>query len=481
MIDFTKKIKNSNKFRQAAIAFQRTGQFCPYPQGTTEYFKFWDEETKRSLDGYYADDGDFISGYNYFYINYCPIERITHVDYTDKHGKHKLRRVRKLEFPDFYDYDYYYFSAVEEAETTGKHLAVLKSRRKGYSYKAGGMMCRNFYLIPGSKSYAYASNKQYLTEDGILTKAWSFMDFIDTNTPWAKKRQVTNSTMHKKASFFVTDDYGNKVEVGYKSEIIGLSLKDNPDVVRGKAGKLILFEEAGSFSELAAAWQIARPSVEQDGITFGIQIAFGTGGDKDSNFSALKNMFYSPDGFNCIGFPNIWDNNAGDKPCGFFIPQHTNLDVRDDKGRRLYMDEDGNTLHKKAVDYIMAERQLVIQNATSSNTVDRFVAEHAETPQEACLEFNGNIFPKKEMQDHLSYIRTHKAVQAHKQVGDLSWAPDGTIKWTVKQQGDIVNYPLPRDQDPKGSVVIWEHPIADAPHGLYIGGCDPWLYAVLFL
>jgi len=220
--------------------------------------------------------------------------------------------------------------------------------------------------------------------------------------------------MHKKASFFVTDDYGNKVEVGYKSEIIGLSLKDNPDVVRGKAGKLILFEEAGSFSELAAAWQIARPSVEQDGITFGIQIAFGTGGDKDSNFSALKNMFYSPDGFNCIGFPNIWDNNAGDKPCGFFIPQHTNLDVRDDKGKRLYMDEDGNTLHKKAVDYIMAERLLVIQNATSSNTVDRFVAEHAETPQEACLEFNGNIFPKKEMQDHLSYIRTHKAVQAHK-------------------------------------------------------------------
>jgi hypothetical protein len=38
---------------------------------------------------------------------------------------------------------------------------------------------------------------------------------------------------------------------------------------------LIIFEEAGSFSELGAAWQIARPSVEQDGVAFGTMIAFG--------------------------------------------------------------------------------------------------------------------------------------------------------------------------------------------------------------
>lgn len=27
------------------------------------------------------------------------------------------------------------------------------------SYKAGSMACRNYYLIPGSKTYIYASNK----------------------------------------------------------------------------------------------------------------------------------------------------------------------------------------------------------------------------------------------------------------------------------------------------------------------------------
>jgi len=49
--------------------------------------------------------------------------------------------------------------------------------------------------------------------------------------------------MRKRAGFFTKDEYGNEVESGYKSEIIGVTLKDNPDVVRGKAGKLIIFEE----------------------------------------------------------------------------------------------------------------------------------------------------------------------------------------------------------------------------------------------
>jgi hypothetical protein len=161
------------------------------------------------------------------------------------------------------------------------------------------MLCRNYYLIPNSKSYVYASNKQYLTDDGILTKAWDYMDFIDKNTAWGKKRSV-NTAMRKRAGFFTKDEFGNEVELGYKSEIIGVTLKDNPDIVRGKKAKLILFEEAGSFKELGAAWQIARPSVEVDSIAFGTMIAFGTGGDEESNFATLKDMFYKPKGYNCI-------------------------------------------------------------------------------------------------------------------------------------------------------------------------------------
>lgn len=473
MVDFTKKIKNSDKFRQPALRFLEVGSYCQYPESTSEYFKYWDEQLDRCKYGYTADDGDFISGYNYFYLNFCPIQRIIYTTITNPDGTTKVKKTRELQFPDFYDYDYYFFLAVEDAEGLGKHLCALKSRRKGYSYKNAAMACRNYYLFPGSKTYIYASNKQYLTEDGILTKAWDYMDFIDKNTAWGKKRSV-NTSMRKRAGFFTKDEYGNEIELGFKSEIIGVTLKDNPDVVRGKAGKLIIFEEAGSFSELGAAWQIARPSVEQDGVAFGTMIAFGTGGDEDSHFETLKDMFYNPDGYNCLGFDNIWDETPSDKQCGFFIPQYTNMDFRDENGNRIYMDKDGNTLYKKSVEYILSERRKVVENATNSVAVDRYVAEHCITPQEACLEFGGNIFPKKELQEQLAKIRTNKSLSNVKQVGDLVWEPDGTLKWVIKKHGDVTHYPLKKDDDPTGAIVIWEHPMKDAPIGLYILGVDPY-------
>lgn len=473
MVDFNKQIKNSDKFREPALQFIATGHYCSYPESTSEFFAYWDEQMDRCKNGYTADDGDYISGYNYFYLNFCPIQRIIYTTVNNPDGSTKIKKTRDLQFPDFYDYDYYFFQAVEDAETEGKHLCALKSRRKGYSYKNAAMACRNYYLFAGSKTYIYASNKQYLTEDGILTKAWDYMDFIDKNTAWGKKRSV-NTQMRKRAGFFTKDEYGNEIELGFKSEIIGVTLKDNPDVVRGKAGKLIIFEEAGSFSELGAAWQIARPSVEQDGMAFGTMIAFGTGGDEDSHFETLKDMFYNPDGYNCMGFDNIWDETPSDKKCGFFIPQYTNMDFRDDNGNRIYMDKDGNTLRKKALEYILAERKKVIENATNSVAVDRYVAEHCVTPQEACLEFGGNIFPKKELQEQLARIRTNKNLSNHKQVGDLIWNGNGQLEWKIKKVGDITHYPLKKDDDPTGSIVIWEHPVKDAPIGLYVLGVDPY-------
>lgn len=817
MIDFTKKIKNSNKFRTPALTYIESGSYCSFPKGTSEYFNFWETEADRCINGYTADDGDYITGYNYFYLNYCPIQRIVYKNKKNKQGQEELIKVRELAFPDFYDYDYYYFQAIESAQDQGKHLCVAKARRKGYeqpysepvltptgyvpmgslkvgdlvmnpngspvrigdiveqgtteiyevefqdgrkvrcganhlwatcrngkkfyimrtvdymkrklkqgspgkehypykipelnplnfdersvtvdpyvlgvllgdgyicgdqvrfstadefiveelqrrlpdyiiehkeqynyvikskvqginelnrqlkdlkvkvksynkfipenykftsienrfelirglmdtdgsvtngacsfvstseqliddivfvlrslgirckkskeipgrnnvdfnngnysdtrphweltitteedifklprklenirknrtynykgigikairktgefekqrclcidnenhlyitkdfipthnSYKGGSMLCRNFFLIPGSKSYVYASNKQYLTDDGILTKAWDYMDFIDENTAWGKKRQAVNTSMRRRASMIVTDNFGNKIEVGYKSEIIGVSLKDNPDAVRGKAGMLILWEEAGTFPELKAAWQIARPSVEQDGVAFGLMIMFGTGGDEGPAVMTLREAFYNPKSYNCIGFENIWDDGIQSKECGFFIPQHTNLDIRDENGKRLYMDEDGNTLHDKARQFILNLREEELKEATSSQQIDRYVAEHSESPAEAFTELSGNIFPKKELQKQLARIRTNTKLQNHKQVGTLTLV-NGEIIWNVQKTGDITEFPLPKNSDPTGKIVIWEHPVKDAPFGLYIAGIDPY-------
>lgn len=135
------------------------------------------------------------------------------------------------------------------------------------------------------------------------------------------------------------------------------------------------------------------------------------------------------------------------------------------------MDNDGNTLRKKALDYILEERRKVVENATSNEAIDRWVCEHCITPSDACLEFNGNIFPKKELQEQLALLRTNTKLQNHKQVGDLVWEANGELKWIIKKTGDITHYPLKQGEDPTGSIVIWEHPNKEASPGLYIAGC----------
>ena len=331
------------------------------------------------------------------------------------------------------------------------------------------MLVRNYELIPGSKNFAVASEQKFLVGDGILTKAWQIMDFIDKNTAWSKQR-LTSTRMERVSGFKIKDEFGKETEQGYLSAITGVTLKNDPERLRGTRGKLVLFEEGGKFPGLETAWQIERPAVEtDDGVAFGLLIAFGTGGTEGASFDGLKKMFYHPDAFNVLGFPNIWDDNAEGTKCGFFAPAYLNLESEDNG----YMDKDGNSLKDKAIERLIAERNKVREGGASQEAIDRFISERPIKPQEACLELGKNIFPKKLLMDQLTKIRTSTKLKNMKHIVDLSW-DNGQVKAIEKQSGDITNYPLKRDDKPRGSVVIWEYPIPDAPFGLYIGGCDPY-------
>ena len=362
-----RKFKNTDKFRQAAIHFNNYGYYTAAPPGTTEYKKYWDEEMKRCKYGFTAEDGDTITGYHYFYLNYCPIMKVVKKEVPDKKGGTRTVYSKEQSLPDFWDYDKEFFDAIDEAEYVGSHAAVIKKRRSGYSFKVASMLNRNFFLIPGSVSYAIASEAEFLTKDGVLSKAWQMMSFIDDHTAWTKKRQVHDTKMHKRASFITTKD-GTQVEKGYKSEIIGITLKNDPQKARGKSGKLIVWEEAGKFPGLLDAWQIARPSVEQDGHAYGTMIAFGTGGTTEGDYSSLKELFYHPAGYNILPVNNVWDEGAEGTPCGFFVPNYMNM--------QDLMDEDGNSMIKEAIEKTNKERRKVEQNSGDKNAIDRHIAEH---------------------------------------------------------------------------------------------------------
>lgn len=474
MIDFNQKLHNTDKFRQAAIFFQQHGCYTLAPRGTTDYNKYWEQETDRCLNGYTAPDGEGITGYNYFYLNYSPIMRLKEEEYTDREGNLRKRRQRILEFPSFWDYDYYYFCAIEQAELEGKHMAVLKCRQRGYSFKGGSMLVRNYMLIPGSKNFAIASEQKFLIGDGLLTKAWQIMDFLDKHTAWAKQRLVS-TRMERTSGYKITDEFGKQTEQGYLSSITGITLKNDPERVRGTRAKLVLWEEGGKFPSLLDAWRIEQPSVEtDDGKAFGLMIAFGTGGTEGASFEGLKELFYKPKSYNVLSFPNIWDEGRENTECAFFVPAYSNLESFDNDGNQVYMDKDGNSYKEKAIENLIDQRNKVKDGGASQQSIDRFISERPIRPAEAVLELGKNIFPRKLLMDQLTRIRTNKKLQSMKHIVDLEWDGNGQVKATEKPSGDITNYPLKKGDKPHGSVVIWEYPVKDPPLGLYIGGCDPY-------
>ncbi len=471
MIDFNQKLHNTDKFRQAAIFFEKHGCYTLAPRGTTDYKKYWDQETERCLNGYTAPDGEGITGYNYFYLNYSPIFKLVETEYTDRNGDVRKRRERVLQFPSFWDYDYYYFCAIEEAEQQGKHMAVLKSRQRGYSFKGASMLVRNYMLIPGSKNFAVASEQKFLVGDGLLTKAWQIMDFLDKHTEWAKQRLVS-TRMERVSGYKVTDEFGKQTEQGYLSSIVGITLKNDPERIRGTRGKLVLWEEGGKFPDLLDAWRIEQPSVEtDDGVAFGLMIAFGTGGTIGASFEGLKELFYKPNANNVLSFPNIWDDGRENTECGFFVPAYSNLESFDDDGNQRFMDKDGNSIKELAIQNLIDQRNKIKDGGASQQSIDRFISERPMKPAEAVLELGKNIFPRKLLMDQLTRIRTNKKLQSMKHIVDLEWDGNGQVKATEKPSGDITNYPLKKGDKPHGSVVIWEYPVKDPPHGLYIGGC----------
>lgn len=474
MIDFNQRLHDTDKFRQAAIFFQQHGCYTLAPRGTTDYNKYWEQETDRCINGYTAPDGEGITGYNYFYLNYSPIMRLKEEEYTDREGNLRKRRQRILGFPSFWDYDYYYFCAIEQAELEGKHMAVLKCRQRGYSFKGGSMLVRNYMLIPGSKNFAIASEQKFLIGDGLLTKAWQIMDFLDKHTAWAKQRLVS-TRMERTSGYKITDEFGKQTEQGYLSSITGITLKNDPERVRGTRAKLVLWEEGGKFPSLLDAWRIEQPSVEtDDGKAFGLMIAFGTGGTEGASFEGLKELFYKPKSYNVLSFPNIWDEGRENTECAFFVPAYSNLESFDDDGNQVYMDRDGNSYKEKAIENLIDQRNKVKDGGASQQSIDRFISERPIRPAEAVLELGKNIFPRKLLMDQLTRIRTNKKLQSMKHIVDLEWDGNGQVKATEKPSGDITNYPLNKGDKPHGSVVIWEYPVKDPPLGLYIGGCDPY-------
>jgi hypothetical protein len=455
--------QDAAEFTAEAQHFAEFGRYTNHPFNTSprsKFYKYWEEQARRCVYGYNIGR-DWIPGYFYHFLNFCPILKAQDIqqdllqqvdgfsigDDPDSDILAMSMAERVEGFPDYYDGHYRYYHYLEDAEKRGEHASVIKSRTKGFSFMGAGMMNRNYHLLPATKSYAFADDKEYLTEEGILSKTWDIMDFHTENTAWGKRRHKKNTDMHRRASYVMTAN-GLPIEKGFRSEIIGVSLHHNYNKARGKRGKLILFEESGKNPHLLKAWNIALRSVSIGRKSFGLMIAFGTGGTEDADFMGLEQLFYEGGGYRVYMIPNEWDLGARDQKCGFFYSAAQNYEG--------FIDSQGNSEFERATAVIMAEREKVKKETKNPEAILRHIAEEPLNPQEAVLRVSGSLFPINDLKHQLAHIRTNPSrYQDLEYIGNLNVEEDGRVNW--KPNGDlkpIRTYPHNDLQATEGSVVI---------------------------
>lgn len=481
--------KNTKECSPAANHFAEHGVYTKLVPGTKAYYDFWDNEMNRCLEGYVTPSGIRLTGYHYFYLNYFRIDRS-----VEKIIRGRKIKQREYLQPRFYDGDWEFFWLVDIARygiskenyqrlktegfaldihpddlDGGKNIVVLKARRKGYSYKMASMLTRNYFFLSRSKNFAFAFDKKYLSGDGIYQKFLDGMAFVDANTPFTQPRLVDRAAQLMIKSGYNVVENGTNIAKGKQSYVEGVSLKDNPDGARGKAGELVLFEEMGKFPGLKTAWDITAHTVHEGDEALGLMLAFGTGGTEGSDFEGAEELFYNAEENYCIRINNKWDDGAEGTWCGYFVPVYMNLPG--------FMDDQGNSLIDKAIEYELKQREIK-KKSKKSNSYTQYIAELPFNPREAVLAFDTNLLPTQELLEQKNNVEVHKR-WASGTPGQLYESEEGIkFKYDFNLK-PVYKFPHSKNDDVTGAVVIYEAPVkvaGNVPKDLYIICHDPYAH-----
>ena len=165
-------LENMNYFRKPALAYKKYGKYTnlrPNGNPNSPYMKWLRKEVLKCWYGCKRpSDGEWITGYHYFYLNYSPIERAT-ANIKDTNAVNRV-----VDFPDFYDGDYIFFHYINQARyggmyneyKGGNHSALIAARGKGKAISYSTIV----YTPDGYKRWEdiHIGSKLY-GDDGIPT------------------------------------------------------------------------------------------------------------------------------------------------------------------------------------------------------------------------------------------------------------------------------------------------------------------------
>lgn len=460
-------IEDADYFRQPALHFLKYGCYTflkPNSNPNSEFRRHWDEEKRRCYEGYVREsDGEWVTGFNYWFMNYCPMM-------VNKLIEGRKKAIRIEAFPFFFEGIYWRFHYLWQAREGGKHAIELAKRGCAKSYSLAAIMSHNLILGESEESnrrvitVLTAYQKEYLKDDkdGTLSKFKPSINFSFANTPFPHL-MLKNSPNEMSWQMGYKDEYG--VEKGSLNQVLAVSAKDDSEKLRGKRG-WILFEEMGSFKGLLSLYDITRKSVEDGDYTFATMYLVGTAAESESDFSSAKTLLYNPDGYNILSIDNVFDRPKQGKPrFGFFFPSYIN--------RAGCYNKDGVSDVVKALIEILIARYKARYSADPKSVL-RVIAEDPITPAEAIIKVKAAYFPITALIERLSQLDQDIHAYDDVYIGKLVQNSNG-VEFTPTNDVPIRKFGV--ENDTPGAIEIYEMPEKDrngkVPHTRYIIGHDP--------
>lgn len=462
-------LEDMDYFRQMAIHYQKHGCYTflrPNPNPNSEYRKLFDREIHRCRCGYVREsDGEWVTGYMYWYMNYCPI-MLTKTE----EGQKKASRIE--DFPETWEGIYWRFHYLDQARNAGSHAIELARRGCSKSYSLASIMAHNLILGENEEvkrrvtTILTAYQKEYLSDkDGTLSKFEPMIDFVAENTEFPRLR-LRSSAQDMFWQMGYKDENGRNK--GSLNNVMGVSSKDDEGKLRGKRG-YILFEEMGSFPNLLSIYDTVKYGVEEGDYTYGLIYLVGTAAEDASDFESAKTLLYSPEGYNIYSIPNVFDKpRQGRATFGFFFPSYVN--------RKGCYNKDGVSDVIKALVQILMARYKA-KYSSNPNSVIRVIAEMPITPAEAIIKVKAAYFPVVSLQERLRQLETDPKAFSDVYVGRLVQESKGSdVKFEVTDDTPIRQYGGVDNSTP-GALEIFEMPEKNSQGKVYsdryIIGHDP--------
>lgn len=450
------KLKETKKWIETRTYFEEKGYYTNAITKSRNWLKYWNTEKDRILNGYIVSD-IFVPPDLYFYLNFCPI--------YDKVEKKQM-------FPTIWDSDWSFFMYLELATVLGKFSCVVKKRQAGYSLKQMSRLIRYVWFVQNSKNKVLASDEEFVKASWEFAN--NYRDFLNTHTAWKRgfdpdrpldwmqRREIKGTSV--------------KTYKGKKSILKGFTTKGSPTKGVGGYNTNLYMEEAGVNPTLNKTVKYAQDSLMQGNIATGMIMVSGAVGElKDCE--DLRGYAYHPEQHNFLGIPNIFQDREDQLIC-FFVPEYWNYiyETRDEQGLLIeikkFYDEDGNSDIEGAKKFIL---ELRAEKEQKSNAGDysTFISQHPFDLDECFQNRETNKFPVELIKRRDIWLDVNYKPTACTLVKNEV----GMITHTLgSKTSPIIKWPLGKNDDKRGAVVIKEPPITEVdkiPFGLYFAGVDP--------